>query len=630
VKDQVFSDLLWSDPTDQPGKFKSERGIGIKFGPDLTTKFCMQNKLRFIVRSHQLPEDGRGFAKQHEGRCVTIFSASNYCGNAGNYGAVMVLASEHFPKYEIYEHYAAPLEELPRLMGVHYDAGKERSSTDAEAAAMARWQKEVEKMMIAVIEKKPELWSHLVDLSKGNMLPFDEWEEMLQELVEPNLPWKEAARYWCICQEGGDGQEDGEVDMGRFLGRWVVTLDSEEYSSFLNKAVKHVYEAILALDMDLEHTLLLFDVDGDGTVELKELRQVLGMFDLGLTTSQLDRLTGQIFTHCTSVEEDGHKHALHAEKSGGGAKLNVQEFLKHLTVVYKQAKQDLKEEESKESKLAVEALEKIGRLIMKTPQDQLVGDMQKAALKIQSLYRGRTARKEMETAKETGDAMKATKSGACRKTQAPDRPAEDEPEIGMSEKMVTLFAQMDTSGDGILSAEEFVSGIEKIPGMEKITLSNGAKLNDHEQLLRMVSTIDVSGNGTINYLEFLQAFSADAAGKSDLADSLGEDITTVLFRHRHAIRMGCHYLDEEGCGKIRAEEFQAVLQGVNTALSRPERTLTTTQISLLVEAMTQEHAKAARAKGVEDTDRMVDYEFFLRSFIILDVQHDRAVVKKFS
>jgi len=183
VKDQVFSDLVWSDPTEQPGKFKSERGIGIKFGPDLTTKFCMQNKLRFVVRSHQLPEDGRGFSKQHEGRCVTIFSASNYCGNGGNYGAVMVLASEHFPKYEIYEHYAAPLEDLPRLMGLSQDCGKERCATDQEAAAKARWEKELEKMMIAVIEKKPELWNHLVDMSKGSRLEFEEWEEMLTEIV---------------------------------------------------------------------------------------------------------------------------------------------------------------------------------------------------------------------------------------------------------------------------------------------------------------------------------------------------------------------------------------------------------------------------------------------------------------
>jgi len=385
--------------------------------------------------------------------------------------------------------------------------------------------------------------------------------------------------------------------------------------------VKHVYEAILALDMDLEHTLLLFDVDGDGTVELKELRQVLGMFDLGLTTTQLDRLTGQIFTHCTSEQEDGGKSSM----CGGVSekpKLNVQEFLKHLTVVYKQA-QDCSGD-SKTNSWAFEALDKIGRLIMKTPQDQLVVDMEQAALKIQKLYRGRQTRKEV-----AGGEGAAPKAKSKAKAKGSFKPKGEEQQEGedllacATNKMVALFQAMDVSGDGILQIEEFVAGIEKLPAIDKIQISNGTTL-DHDTLLRMARVIDVSGNGTINYLEFLQAFSADADGKSDLADSLGEDITTVLFRHRHAIRMGCHYLDDEGCGKIRSADFQTVLQGVNSALSRPERTLTTTQISLLVEAMSQE-AKENSSEG-----SIVDYELFLKSFVILDIQNERQVVKKFA
>jgi len=621
VKDQVFSDLLWSDPTDQPGKFKSERGIGIKFGPDLTTKFCMQNKLRFIVRSHQLPEDGRGFSKQHEGRCVTIFSASNYCGNGGNYGAVMVLASAHFPRYEIYEHYAAPLEDLHRVMGMAYEGGKERLATHAEAAAKARWEKEVEKMIIGIIEKKPSLWSHVVDMSKGSLLDFEEWEEMMVELVDAHLPWQEAARYWNICSQ------DGAVDVGKFLSRWVVTLDSESYNSFLIKAVKHVYEAILALDMDLEHTLLLFDVDGDGSVELKELRQVLGMFDLGLTTTQLDRLTGQIFTHCTTVEEDGSVSPMRylPGTGNGAARLNVQEFLKHLTVVYKQT---VSHDDSKDTRWAFEAIEKIGRLIVKTPQEDLVSDMEQAAVRIQALFRGRQTRKEVELRAKTGDlgesSVSLTRPVSSSKSAAADQTISSD---DVATKMVNLFSAMDISGDGMLQAEEFVAGIEKLPGLNQIKLSDGQVL-DHDTLMRMAKIIDVSGNGTINYLEFLQAFSTESEGKNDIVDTLGEDITTVLFRHRHAIRMGCHYLDAEGTGKIPSEEFGTVLQGVNSVLARPERTLTKTQISLLVEAMSSQLAeeKDANSSGVP----LIDYEFFLRAFVIVDSQNDKQVIKKFA
>lgn len=629
IKDQVFSDLLWSDPTDTPGKFKSERGIGIKFGPDMTARFCMQNKLRFIVRSHQLPEDGRGFRKQHDGRCVTIFSASNYCGNAGNYGAVMVLASEHFPKYEIYEHYAAPLEELPRLMGVNYEGGKERQPTDQKAAASARWMKEVDKMMVSVIEKKPELWSHLVSLSRGNWLDAEEWEDMLTEQVEANLPWKQAAKHWDIVAA------DGKIDVGKWLSRWVVTIDSEEYNSFLVKAVKHVFEAILALDMDLEHTMLLFDANGDGSVELRELRTVLGMFNLGLTSAQLDRLTGHIFTHCTATI---NAEAGTSAESVRTNKVNVQDFLKHLTVVYKQSQTATdKEASGKENGWAYEAVDKIGRLILKTPQDQLMADsdITQAALKIQSLYRGREARKDVERKKTDGDQAKSPsdrkaddKSPSANKTEMDVKKAGESLQSEMTNKMMTLFASIDSSGDGVLQIPEFVDGIIKLPGISGIVLTTGQKL-DRETLIQMAQVIDVSGNGDINYLEFLKAFSVDELGQSDIAETLGEDITTTLFRHRHAIRMGCHYLDEDATGYIRASDFGTVLQGVNNALQRAEQPLTSLQIALLVEAMASEASKAAAAKGKEIEEGMVDYEFFLKSFLILDMQNEKAVVKRY-
>lgn len=198
----------------------------------------------------------------------------------------------------------------------------------------------------------------------------------------------------------------------------------------------------------------------------------------------------------------------------------------------------------------------------------------------------------------------------------------------MTNKMMTLFSAIDKSGDGVLQIEEFVTGVQKLPGIGNITLSNGSKL-DYETLMAMARIIDVTGNGDINYLEFLKAFSVDEGGQADITETLGEDITTTLFRHRHAIRMGCHYLDEDASGFIRAQDFETVLQGVNSALSRAERSLTNLQISLLVEAMSNECAKATTANGGVPDERLVDYEFFLKSFVIIDLQNDRAVVKKY-
>mmetsp|Transcript_85478 Transcript_85478/g.275125 ORF Transcript_85478/g.275125 Transcript_85478/m.275125 type:complete len:194 (-) Transcript_85478:42-623(-) len=187
-------------------------------------------------------------------------------------------------------------------------------------------------------------------------------------------------------------------------------------------------------------------------------------------------------------------------------------------------------------------------------------------------------------------------------------------------KMVAVFRAMDASGDGILQTDEFVRGLSAIPGIHEMEVKGQALTED--KLMEVAQAIDSFGNanGTINYLEFLQAFeSIEKEGSSDLANTLGEDITTVLFRHRLAIRMGCQYLDEEGTGKVRAEDFSTVLNGVNSVLARPERALTTTQISLLVDALKEE---------VEGDD-FVDHDAFLRAFVILDTEQNRAVVKRF-
>merc|ERR1719215_868676 len=158
-----------------------------------------------------------------------------------------------------------------------------------------------------------------------------------------------------------------------------------------------------------------------------------------------------------------------------------------------------------------------------------------------------------------------------------------------------------------------------LPGIQSIEV-DGKSLNQ-ERLLAVAKAVDSSGNGngTINYLEFLQAFDCTEEGAaSDIEKTLGEDITTVLFRHRLAIRLGCQYLDEDGCGKVKAEDFSTVLHGGNSVLARPERMLTNTQITLLVEAL----------KDDDDGEDIVDYDAFLRSFVILDTSNNRKVVKR--
>src|SRR5687768_11125590 len=78
-------EMLWTDPQPQPGRGPSKRGIGLQFGPDITARFCDNNGLKAIIRSHEVRQEG--FEAEHNGRCITVFSAPNYVDQTGNKGA---------------------------------------------------------------------------------------------------------------------------------------------------------------------------------------------------------------------------------------------------------------------------------------------------------------------------------------------------------------------------------------------------------------------------------------------------------------------------------------------------------------------------------------------------------------
>ncbi|KAF5307221.1 hypothetical protein FQR65_LT00737 [Abscondita terminalis] len=98
----LMCELLWSDPMPQNGRESSKRGVGCQFGPDVTKKFLTLNKLDYIIRSHEVKNEGYEVA--HNDKCITVFSAPNYCDTMGNKGAFITLnGNDMIPKYTTYE-----------------------------------------------------------------------------------------------------------------------------------------------------------------------------------------------------------------------------------------------------------------------------------------------------------------------------------------------------------------------------------------------------------------------------------------------------------------------------------------------------------------------------------------------
>lgn len=87
AREGLAMELLWTDPQPENGRSPSKRGLGIQFGPDITERFCLANKIRKVLRSHEVRMGG--VEEEHNGRLITVFSAPNYCDATGNLGGVV-------------------------------------------------------------------------------------------------------------------------------------------------------------------------------------------------------------------------------------------------------------------------------------------------------------------------------------------------------------------------------------------------------------------------------------------------------------------------------------------------------------------------------------------------------------
>lgn len=99
LADCLTVDLLWSDPVDNtsgqlqgPYVFNSDRGCGTKFGREALNRFLQANRLKAMVRAHEVFFEGFS-AHNWNGsdlwQVCTIFSAPNYTNHYQNVAAVM-------------------------------------------------------------------------------------------------------------------------------------------------------------------------------------------------------------------------------------------------------------------------------------------------------------------------------------------------------------------------------------------------------------------------------------------------------------------------------------------------------------------------------------------------------------
>lgn len=176
LPDQLFEDTLWSDPRPVARVEESPRGAGVCFGSQLSHDFCKLNRLDYIIRSHEMMM--RGYLVHHNFKVVTLFSASDYCGNANNLGAVARL------RYDTKE---------PEFT-TFFVPGEVRDRETRKELALER--RVLGMLVERVCLKKQELFWAWVGLDEYHTgyVTHEQWRSVMHAIVGIKLPFFRIAR----------------------------------------------------------------------------------------------------------------------------------------------------------------------------------------------------------------------------------------------------------------------------------------------------------------------------------------------------------------------------------------------------------------------------------------------------
>ncbi|XP_061485422.1 serine/threonine-protein phosphatase with EF-hands 1 isoform X2 [Rhineura floridana] len=245
-------DILWSDPKHQngctPNKF---RGGGCYFGPDVTATLLKRYNLKMLIRSHECKQEG--YEISHNGKVVTIFSASNYYEEGSNRGAYIKLNPDLIPRF------------------VQYQVSKSTCKQTLHQRVTT-----IELSALKCLREK--LYTHKSELIAafrqydsnytGRISP-SEWASAVESVLCLDLPWR------TLCSQLVYLAEDGRVE-------YLSSFDNLEIKLPIKEVQPSLVETLCRYKTDLEIIFNMIDKDHSGLISVDEFRQTWKLFNLHL------------------------------------------------------------------------------------------------------------------------------------------------------------------------------------------------------------------------------------------------------------------------------------------------------------------------------------------------------------
>jgi diadenosine tetraphosphatase ApaH/serine/threonine PP2A family protein phosphatase len=251
----ILQDLLWSDPYSGSGRMLSKRGAGCQFGADVCARFLVRNKLQLLIRSHECEDNG--YNLWFDNRCYSIFSASDYCGDSGNYGAFCTLSGSPAPQIRVF---------MAKKQVLSYSDRQRRVRQQVLSKLLVR-------LTCKVFQLENALQAHVDDQGTCSLIA---WSVTMQDILGVDAP------FLCIANKLGVDTSSKRMHVQTWCDKFkpAAATDTELEGATAGDLLRRKIAALLfdttspfvsGLELLFEH----FDSDKDGSISTQEFKSGL-------------------------------------------------------------------------------------------------------------------------------------------------------------------------------------------------------------------------------------------------------------------------------------------------------------------------------------------------------------------
>ncbi|CAM4664021.1 unnamed protein product [Leuciscus chuanchicus] len=258
-------DVLWSDPMSQNGCVPNEvRGGGCYWGPDVTQEVLDRHKLKLLIRSHECKQEGYEFC--HNGRVLTIFSASNYYDVGSNRGAYIRLGPDLIPHFKQFQ-----ASRSTRELTLRQSVGR------TERSALQALRMQLFTHTSALIREFQEY-----DPQCTGVISVKHWAEAVEKVLRLSLPWR------VLRAQLVTSTQDGMLNYQHWLNQLSVIQTHTEIANtgLLETLYKH--------HSNLESIFRMIDTDHSGLISLEEFHQTWRLLSSHLQTVISDEAIAEL------------------------------------------------------------------------------------------------------------------------------------------------------------------------------------------------------------------------------------------------------------------------------------------------------------------------------------------------